>query len=308
MDDDVDMCDWYGIKCLEEATVESILLGSNHLVGTTPKVLFELPNLKFLWLYSNPVTFRFDGIEQATSLRSLFLDSTGIDSLEGVGAATSLVELDVRFNQLRGSLPTELDNLINLESFAGANNRLSGNVPEFLGNPRLHTLFLGSNDFSGPLPPFARLSELKTLDLSENKLTGTIPENLLETVDATQKTFLDLSGNRLTGTAPGWLSRFDDMTVYLRDNKIEGLDPGLCVKVEWNNGDVGNFNCDGILCPSGTYSSTGRASTREPQCEPCKKNKYFGSSRCGSAGSSSFTISVAGCIVSFAVTIFATLL
>ena len=307
LDDAVDMCDWYGIKCLEEATIESILLGSNHLVGTTPKSLFELPNLKFLWLYSNPVTFSFAGIEKATSLRSLYLDSTGLESLEGVGAATSLVELDVRFNRLRGSLPKEMDNLINLENFSGANNLLSGPVPEFLGNPRLNSLFLGSNSFSGPLPPFARLSELKSLDLSQNKLTGTIPENLLETADVTQSTFLDLSGNQLTGTAPGWLSRFDDLTVYLRDNRIEGLDPGLCAKVEWNGGDVGSFKCDGILCPSGTYSSTGRASTTGARCEPCKRNKYFGSSTCGSAGSSSFQISVTGCIVSLAVAIYATL-
>ena len=86
-------------------------MGSNGLVGQIPKEIFDLPNLKTLSLYSNAVEFSFDGIGQATNLEVLSLDSTKLNSLNGVGAGLSLVEVDVRFNQLSGPIPEELSSL-----------------------------------------------------------------------------------------------------------------------------------------------------------------------------------------------------
>jgi Leucine-rich repeat (LRR) protein len=303
LDSAVDICSWYGISCKQGSTVESILLGSNHITGTPPKEIFELKNLAFLWLYSNPMDFSFESIQNASNLRSLLLDSTGLKSLEGASRATSLVDFDVRFNQLQGKLPSDLNSLRRLQSFSCGDNRLTGTVPEFNGNPDLNALRLGNNRFTGTLPSFAGHTEMKSLDISNNMLEGSIPSVFLLMADTEASIFLDLSTNRLTGRIPSELSRFDDLTLYLRDNRIEGIDPSLCTKEDWNGGDVGNFQCDGILCPSGTFSSSGRASRSGATCEPCDKNKRFGSTTCGSSGSTNVRIGFLAALVTCALTI-----
>lgn len=285
-DDDVDICNWYGIKCKEGATVESILLGSNGLVGTVPSDVYELPSLKFLWLYSNHIDLSFAGIEQATSLTSLLLDATKIKSLDGIGAGHSLVDIDVRFNNLKGSLPMELANLANLETFTCSHNALSGSIPELSALRKLKTLRMGSNGFIGELPSFANHPSLVNIDLSDNGLGGSVPEDLLAAVPESQELFLDLSGNRITGIVPGELSRFAQMTILLRDNRISGINPNLCEQTLWNGGDVQEFQCNAILCPKGTVSSAGRASDGV-SCRSCSKNKYLGASTCGNGSSAS---------------------
>lgn len=282
-----DICSWYGIECGEGSTVESVHLGSNLLIGSVPKEIFELPNLKSLWLYSNPVQFSFDGIGQATKLKSLRLDSTKLQSLKGIGDGLSLVGVDVGFNQLAGPIPTSVHNLVNLEIFSGANNAFTGPVPDFSNLRKLSTIRLGDNKLTGRLPSFSRHSNMISVDLSHNDLDGPIPSNFLETVNQEGSLFVDLSDNMLTGHVPGSLSRVNDMTIYLRDNRIAGIDPSLCSKDGWNEGDVGSFQCDGILCPSGTYAVFGRASRTGSSCEVCKKNQYYGGTMCGgSAGAS----------------------
>jgi Leucine-rich repeat (LRR) protein len=85
--------------------VVSIQLGSNKLVGLFPTEIFQLPSLVHLKLYDNTVRMDFTGIENARNLQTLSLDKTGLESLEGVGQARSLVELNVGQNKLNGGLP-----------------------------------------------------------------------------------------------------------------------------------------------------------------------------------------------------------
>ena len=286
-DDNANVCTWYGIECQEDSSVESIFLGSNHLVGSVPKEIFELSNLKTLSLYSNPVEFSFDGIGQASNLETLSLDSTKLGSLNGIGSGLSLVEVDVRFNQLSGPIPQELLSLTNLESFTASVNGFTGTIPDFSALRRLNTLRLSDNSLTGMLPSFARQANIKALDLSSNQLQGTVPDNFLAASAAVESLFLDLSNNMLTGTVPGKLNQFTDVTIYLRDNQFSGIDPALCTQEDWNQGDVGSFQCDGILCPAGTYSVIGRASKSGSTCESCSLNSYFGGSTCGGKSSSS---------------------
>jgi Leucine-rich repeat (LRR) protein len=284
-----DVCTWYGISCKEDSTVESIRLGSNNLVGTMPSEIYQLPHLKSLWVYSNPLELSFDGIAEASSLRSLLVDSTKLRSLAGIGAGESLVEVDVGFNQLTGPIPAEeLELLSNLQSFSATNNALTGTVPDFTSLRRLNTLRLSENQLNGDLPAFSRHPELGALDLSKNRIAGTVPSNFLDGAAGGQSLFVDLSDNFISGKIPGNLTRFNDVTIYLRDNRIDGIDPSLCSQDDWNEGDVGKFRCDGILCPAGSFSPTGRASTSTPACEPCSKNQYYGGTRCGSGASSYF--------------------
>jgi hypothetical protein len=166
-------CNWYGIEC-ENEDIISINLGSNNLVGTPPREIFHLPELKTLELFSNPITFEFDNISAAKKLTTLRLDSTGLSSLGGIAETPSLTFLDVKFNALEGQFDSALLELENLRYLNMGNNKMTGELPldAFSGLRYLKTLRLGSNEFTGPVPAFDLLMGLATIDLSDNLLTG----------------------------------------------------------------------------------------------------------------------------------------
>ena len=279
LDPEVDICHWFGISCNSGGSVDSILLGSNNLVGTPHRSIFELENLEWLWLYSNPIDFSFRGIGEAKSLASLLLDSTGLKSLQGIGEAYQLTDLDVRFNSISGPIPEELTNLVNLESLSLSDNDFTGAVPTFSRLHRLKSLRISGNRLTSSLPSFAKNKKLKTIDLSDNLISGSIPSNFIASVNEEESIYIDLSRNRMDGIIPESLDRFDKMTIYLKDNLINGIDPELCDNHVWNDGDVGSYQCNGILCPPGTYSQKGRQS-RGFQCTECKQAQFYGQTQC----------------------------
>ena len=121
-----DICTWYGVECRgagDGKTVQVLRLGANNLVGTPPEQIFGLRQLHTLWLHSNPIDFKFKGIGKAQNLVELRLDATGLSSIDSIGDATSLLRLDLKYNQLSGSFPTELFNLDKLESLHLTDNR-----------------------------------------------------------------------------------------------------------------------------------------------------------------------------------------
>lgn len=281
LEDSIDICNWHGVSCSNGGSVDTIDLGSNNVVGTPPKELFELENLTYLWLYSNPLKFSFEGIGQAKQLESLLLDSTGLDSLKGIGRAYNLVDLDIRFNNMKGKVPDEFSNMVNLESLSMSDNSFTGELPSFSRMHRLKSLRAASNHFVGELPSFEDNYRLKTIDLSDNKLSGSISPTFLESVDTSETLYVDLSRNRIGGKVPGELARFEKMTFFLKDNYIYGIDRDVCDNEKWNDGDVGQYSCDAILCPPGTFATgKGRQSFGGSECSPCKDAKFYGQSQC----------------------------
>jgi len=130
------------------------------------------------------------------------------------------------------------------------------------------------------------------INLTDHGLSGTIPQEFgmfryLESVD--------LSNNRLTGYLPSDFRFLPLEHLDVSGNKLEGnVPPMLCLTGDINgNGKYGDFNCDTIACPSGTWSPIGRASPyegseggtkQEYSCQPCKKSLTFlGSKICGGA-------------------------
>lgn len=122
----------------------------------------------------------------------------------------------------------------------------------------------------GSIPQeFGMFRYLRSIDLSNNQLGGHLPSDFrflpLE--------YLDVSGNQIEGIVP----------------------PMLCLTGDINgNGNNGDFSCDYIACPSGTWSEIGRASPftfqegrkgkQEYTCQPCKNSHTFlGSKTCGGA-------------------------
>ena len=94
----------------------------------------------------------------------------------GVTAVGSgrVVRLDLSFNNLAGSIPSEIGQLAGLQQLNLRGNRLAGELPaEIWQLPALQRLDVHNNQFAGAIPSeIGQLSALQQLDLGQNRLTG----------------------------------------------------------------------------------------------------------------------------------------
>ena len=137
-----------------------------------------------------------------------------------------LVGLVMGANNLRGTLPPELENLQNLLILALLGNEgLTGPIPPELGNlKQLQTLYLSANSLSGEIPPeLGNLKQLQTLYLFDNSHSGVIPPELgnLEQLQS-----LYLRGNSLSGEIPPELGSLEQLQdLELASNSLSGAIP-----------------------------------------------------------------------------------
>ncbi|KAM7276211.1 hypothetical protein ACFE04_018077 [Oxalis oulophora] len=90
----------------------------------------------------------------------------------------SMIFLDISYNLLSGSIPSEIGVMSYLYVLNIGHNNLSGVIPDELGNLReLNILDLSTNSLDGRIPQsMTKLTLLTEIDLSNNQLTGMIPE------------------------------------------------------------------------------------------------------------------------------------
>ncbi|XP_059629402.1 receptor-like protein EIX1 [Cornus florida] len=156
---------------------------------------------------------------------------------------TSLVHVDLSYNNLQGLIPNSFGNFNSLSYLSFCGNQLEGGIPKSIGNcTSLQTLNLDSNQLGGSLPhSITRLASLKELYLDGNQLNGSLPDltglSSLRELYLSNNRFggslpdlkglsslrdLDLANNRLSGSLPDLKGLTSLRVLYLRNNSLVG--------------------------------------------------------------------------------------
>jgi Leucine-rich repeat (LRR) protein len=143
------------------------------------------------------------------------------------GPYTSLAiyDIDLGFNGLTGTLPEDICTLTALTALQVELNSLTGEIPACLqALEGLEVLSLAANRLVGSVPAeIGALLSLQYLDISMNDLTGTIPDSFSSLTNIQQ---FQLAYNFISGTLPAYLGSFNDLTLLIvYDNILTGTLP-----------------------------------------------------------------------------------
>ncbi|XP_059627516.1 probable LRR receptor-like serine/threonine-protein kinase At3g47570 [Cornus florida] len=247
----------------------SFFVGRNNLTGKVPTMerLHKLNNIK---LVSNHLgtgdneDFNFlSSLTNATNLKVLVLDRNNFGGMlpksifnfsnkleffnvaknqlfgtipDGIGNLINLTWLNLWGNKFTGNIPTEIGMLQKLHKIDMSDNNFSGCIPSSFGNlSMLNLLDLGSNDLYGNIPPsLGKCQNLLSLDLSNNNLSGTMPSEVVGL--SSLSILLELSQNRFTGSLPIEVGNLKNLgQLYVSDNLLSSEIPstiGSCVVLE----------------------------------------------------------------------------
>ena len=172
------------------------------------------------------------------------------------GVATNaqgrVIQLYLQYNNLKGTIPSELGNLSKLTDLTLWENNLTGTIPSELGNlSELYWLDIHDNGLTGTIPSeLGNLSELSVLNLGHNNLTGTIPSELGSLSNLGS---LWLNDNSLTGTIPSEFGNLSSLrNLSLQNNNLTGAMPSELGNLPWRMQylDLSNNSLTGTI-PSG---------------------------------------------------------
>jgi gliding motility-associated-like protein len=155
-----------------------------------------------------------------------WLSALPVGSWYGITAITNRVySIDLRTNNLSGTLPPSIGNLAGLQSLQLDQNSISGNIPTSMGNlTSLQYLSVMQNQLTGTLPSsLGNMTSLSWLRFSDNQLSGSIPASL---GNLPNLAYIDLDINQLSGSIPpslGNLSNLYELT--LGWNQLSGTIP-----------------------------------------------------------------------------------
>ncbi len=138
---------------------------------------------------------------------------------------SNLQNLALTTNDLTGSIPIEIGNLSNLTHLYLSQNNLEDSIPSEIANlTNLEVFTAGSNNLMGSIPTeLGSLSNLQTLQLGQNNLSGGIPSEFGELSSLTS---LNLNDNSLTGSIPIELGNISNITLLrLERNNLTGSLP-----------------------------------------------------------------------------------
>ncbi|XP_058111769.1 putative receptor-like protein kinase At3g47110 [Magnolia sinica] len=218
--------DWFGLptpvpSSLGNASRLEILdLPDNSFSGPVPMNLGMLTRLTRFNLVGNRLgtkegdDLRF--LESLTNCVDLFLLGLEFNNLKGglpesiANLSTQLAMITMSKNQIFGSIPNGIGNLVGLTELAIDQNLMTGSIPVSIGKlQRLQILDLSRNRFSGSIPySIGNISLLSEL-LDGNFLTGRLPNDVgnlknLEEIDIARNRMSESGSlfNNLDGEVP----------------------------------------------------------------------------------------------------------
>ncbi|XP_077217215.1 putative receptor-like protein kinase At3g47110 [Tasmannia lanceolata] len=258
---------------------------SNYLTGSLPVGLGSLQHLWYLSLAENELGSKTgDDLSILTSLTncsSLQVLALANNVLSGVlpdsiaNLSTQLRDLRLGVNLFTGSIPTGIENLVNLnllglqgnflngtipagigklnklDTLNMAGNRLSGRIPSSIGNiTRLSRLYLLQNGLEGSIPSsLGKIIYLQALALQENKINGTIPKQIST---LSSLFYLNISHNSLSGSLPLEVGNLNNLQLLdVSNNKLSGEIPSMlggCIALVYLYMDTNFFQ--GTIPPS----------------------------------------------------------
>ncbi|KAI2510149.1 Leucine Rich Repeat [Fragilaria crotonensis] len=309
------ICEWKGITCDSVGNVESIQLveaglegtldsslgqlttlleldlSSNAFTGSIPSQLLALPKIKVIDLRLNKLIGSIP-LPLSASMEALHL---GHNALTGRPLETSFSSagfqslriLDLKYNQLEGTLPSSFTGLSAIQTFDLSNNRFRGTIPSTLGElSTLKYLYLSNNLLTGTIPHHfgSAAIDLQQIYLHGNFLTGTLPSSL---ADLGNLQILFIDNNKLTGTVPTELCALNLNELFFLDNGAEAVDVDSSYTELYGNRSLSDLisertGCTSIACPAG-YKSMGDSKDGVYPCEPCASmdlNPYIGANNC----------------------------
>ena len=142
-----------------------------------------------------------------------------------IGDLVHLTLLNLGTNELTGSVPNEIGSLIGLQTLDFSNNELSGFLPISLGDlSNLETFLLYLNEFSGTIPiELGNIQNLCSIYINNNNLIGSIPKELGNLLFIES---LSLNGNNLSGEIPLELGNLPSLMILdLGNNNLLGSIP-----------------------------------------------------------------------------------
>ncbi|KAL5712171.1 hypothetical protein ACHQM5_014370 [Ranunculus cassubicifolius] len=253
------------------SSVQILELSRNRFSGSVPMEVGSLKDLQVLELGSNDLGSgsKDDDLKFLSSLNNCSnLQILGMfGNRFGGRLPHSITNLSNTFgylylgdNQIFGSIPSEIDNLVSLMLFSVENNLLTGVLPPNIGKlQNLQVLLLSGNKFSGQIPEsignnsllysldlsqnefngnifsnFEMYQFLQVVNLSHNHLNGTIPRKLFEL--SGQLTAISLAHNSLSGTLPSEIGSSQHLQILdISENQITGDIPttlGSCFSLQ----------------------------------------------------------------------------
>ena len=214
------ICTWYGITCSggdsdDEGVIE-INLESNSLatdnIAEASELFFALPNLQSLNIRGNKLPLQLDSIGNAKNLKMLQLSATGLKTVTGISAASTLEELHITENDLKGPFPTEILDLSRLRKLFISFNEITGPLPNKIGTlTNLTEFFAYTNAMTGTVPSqLGNLVNLEVSSLRNARNTNTVTLCLMLKYCCCRHTTLEqrlvLGQNKFEGTLPTQLN------------------------------------------------------------------------------------------------------
>lgn len=160
----------------------------------------------------------------------------------------SVLALNFDNNNLDGSIPSQIGEMVNLETINFSNNYLSGEIPKEIGFLiKLKLLILSNNKLNGFVPAeIGNIPQLESLMLNNNKLAGFFPTSIAALPNLSE---LFIYENNFTGipnfSGPNYLNNisvqnnsltFEDleMNIIKLNNLYGGYSPQAPIKVDSN--------------------------------------------------------------------------